>query len=575
MQILLHLIRQELLAHRGLFVAWALAQTAQSIFGITGLAGEFHRAQLSQITDQVAMLLGLLHYVGIVLLPAAIALGDPPVDESAHWRTLPIHRRQLLAAKLASVAVAVVLPIVIAQTFTLTVTGSAPWTLHLLLDLLGYLPAWLAVGFCFGALAGNWKRFAVAITSLLVGIWLLIFLVGTFNHRSDASDGFEFFLLTLDKGLDSFLTNNLLLLGAGAGIIARYLTRLPGAWISILITLGIPASALVAPRLLASFIPAYKAHATAGSENIQVSIEQIHVVTNHGVVRWHGDAPFSALHPEHINPPQFLLPTRLETRLWTHNAALTSFTNIAQDSFHFAGRQSIHWWDTDAIHFQERHLNLPCAVPGMTILNPPADPGEGFRLFDAPEDMALRGRGAPMRLTTELYGNVGVYVKTGVIPLRVGSTLSTHGAIIRLTALLLDGGDKTQIKLNTRHVQFMTDIDDRYVNKSSDPRRRAADLRCILVNEKRREACLPSARQWSSQNHAYPLAFQTVVLDYAIEDGSDKNRPIDAAWMSDASLHVFRAMLGRRVALTNTFENIDIFAIPRDPLPPTNEVKER
>ena len=89
---------QELLAHRGLFVAWALAQTAQSIFGITGLAGEFHRAQLSQITDQVAMLhLGRLvmsapldqildeHHVLTIQFPDSLATA-PNLAGGLGWR---------------------------------------------------------------------------------------------------------------------------------------------------------------------------------------------------------------------------------------------------------------------------------------------------------------------------------------------------------------------------------------------------------------------------------------------------------------------------------------------------------
>jgi hypothetical protein len=72
-----------------------------------------------------------------------------------------------------------------------------------------------------------------------------------------------------------------------------------------------------------------------------------------------------------------------------------------------------------------------------------------------------------------------------------------------------------------------------------------------------------------------PLAFQTTVLDYSIADGPETDRPIDREWLQGAKLHVFRAVIGRELVLSNTLENINLFTIPREPLPQHSETKFR
>ncbi|MBL6766097.1 MAG: hypothetical protein ISQ14_14170, partial [Verrucomicrobiae bacterium] len=328
MQVLLHLIKQELLAHRTLIVAWVAVQIAQSIFAITGMAGEFYRPLTSPLTEQAMMLFGVVHAIGIVLLPGAIALSDPPTDESAHWRALPVQAWQLLTTKLATVFIGVILPILCGQMFSLIYSDAGQWTADLLADQSGYLPAWIGVGFCLGAVAGDRRRFAIAIASLLVGTSLLMFVVHASSQHSHAAGRFEIAMMLLDDGLSNVFTNNLFLIGAGATILLRYFTRIHGAWLAVIFVLGVPATPLIAPRLLSGFIPALHLSTQTEIAEVRASYdppERILIVTNNAGVRWQGYSPYSALHFHGVGPSQFVMPTKLETHLWIHNEERTSF----------------------------------------------------------------------------------------------------------------------------------------------------------------------------------------------------------------------------------------------------------
>lgn len=576
MQIILHQLKRELSAQRGLLIAWSSLMVIQMLFGLTGLGGAFYGSHASPMTSQILMLLGAISAVGIVLLPAAIALIDPPTDESAHWRALPILPGQLLGAKLLAILIGVALPLVAPQLIALAFIGAGSWSQHALWDCASNLPAWMLVGFGFGALAGNWKRFAMGLAALLVGNAMLVFVISTWTG-SQITGTTHIALHLLEKGVGNILTNNVLLLGSVASILLRYFTRLRGEFIVIAFLLGLPATIYVVPSFVGSLIPAYESPSTPGSDSFSVEYDlpkQIFVVTNNSV-RWHGHVPYSGLKLKGVKPPHYLLPSHINTTVRAVNDARDHYTAIGQNWFRFPGRDSNTPWLRDPGHFMERHLSLPNAVPNLRIINPPYEAGAGFNLFDLEEHMAIRSQGTNINLEAQLRARIGTFIPIGVLPLTIGSTVSSNGTTIRLAAWLPQGGNKTQLKVNTRHVQFATEEDRPSNRRYIDPRRNPADLRYILVNKVRNEACLPSTPRSSSTKQVYSLAFQSTVLSFSIADGPKKDLPLDPDWLSAAKLHVYRAMHGRQLFLTNTMDNVDIYQIPRKSLPQKIELKYR
>lgn len=577
MQIILHQLKRELSAQRGLLIAWSSLMVIQMLFGLTGLGGAFYGSHASPMTSQILMLLGATSAVGIVLLPAAIALIDPPTDESAHWRALPILPGQLLGAKLLAILVGVALPTILTQTLALVFIGAASWSWHVILDSASNLPAWMLVGFAFGAIAGNWKGFAVGLATLLVGNAMLAFVVNTWTG-SHITSNTPVALLLFEKGIENFFSNNMLLLGSAAAVILRYFTRLRGELIVIAFVLGMPATVLIAPVLVGSLVPDYRSPETLDREEFSVAYdlpEQIIVVTNNNITRWHGHVPYSGLKLQGVKSPHFLAPSQLNTTVWAVNDARDSYSMIGQDWFRFPGRDSIAPWLRNPAHFMERHLSLPNAIPDFRIINPPHEAGDGFNLFDIQESTALLNQGTNINLNAQLLARIGTFVPTGILPLTSGSTITSNGTTIRIAAWLPDAGNKTQIKVNTRHIQFATEEDNHSNRRYLDPRRNPADLRYILVNEARGEACLSTTPSNSSTKNSYPLAFQSSVLSFSIADGPTNDLPIASDWLQDANLHVFRALYGPQVMLTNHMNDVEIHHLPRKSPPQKIELKYR
>lgn len=577
MHIILHQFKRDLSAQRGLLIAWSLLMTAQMIFTITGLGGVFYASYASPMTSQLLMLMGAGAAFGTVLIPAAIALADPPTELSAQWRTIPIRPWQLVTAKLLTILFGVALPLMLTQILTLIFTGAQSWSWYVILDCASNLPSWMLLGFSFGALAGNWKRFTVGIAALLVGNAMLVFVINTWtgNHITPTT---SVALLLIERGIENVLTNNLFLIGSIAAILLRYFTRLRGELIVIVFLLGVPATVFVSPALLESLVPIYKPAKTPGVQDCSVEYDlpkQIFVVTNNTSIRWQGHVPYSSIKVQGANPPHFVLPSRLDTFVWAVNDARDFFTAIGQDWVRLPGPDSNAPWLRDPRHLMERHLTLSNAIPGFEIINPPYEPGEGFNLFDVEEHMALRSQGTNISLSANLTARVGTFFPTGELPLAIGSTISSNGTTVRVAAWLPDAGNQTQIKVNTRHVQFATE-DDSYSNrKYLDPRRNPTELRYFLVNEARGEACLPRTPRSSSTKHSHPLAFQSTVLSFSSADGPTNDLPIASAWLKDAKLHVFRAVLGSQLLRTNQMDNVDIYQIPRKSLPKKIELKYR
>lgn len=570
MNILLHQFNRERQSLGILLYVWLGTLALQWLIGATGLGGSFYGDRVNPLMDRTLGLLDVIKSLGIVLLPAALALADPPNDEEAQWRALPIRAGRLLAAKLLALLLWVALPLALMRYLLLVSADAGEWTGHMLLDVLSHLPAWVLLGFAFGALAGDWKRFAVGMVSLQVVAMLIVAVLQNFVHHGyDMANhpAYVFFLL-FESGIEDNFTNNFYLLAAVVAILLRYFTRLRGVWITAAFVAALPLAAVATPFFFSSWVPQFPGLKFEREDPLEAGYDRpsrMLIATNSGSVRLLGQLPYSALHLTGMTAPDHLLPLQLRSKVSATTNNGSSFSFIAADTFRFPGHVSPGNWS--ARFGLERHLTLDRAVPEMKVVNPMPDSGEGFILFNLHEPILGQFAGARFDLDTELWVVPGAYVKLGELPLRTGAVLDANGTTMRVAAWLPDAGARTQIKLNQRYVRFATERDGPYVKSSMDPRRRPSNLRFILVNKQRREACLPDTQYATSGYGIVPIAFGVTLLSYSVRDVDGRPQSVAADWLAEAELHVFRSLTGVQAVIRTRLEDLKLGQLPIEPLP--------
>jgi hypothetical protein len=238
MPLVIHQLKRELLAQRAILIPWFLLLLIQLLCVATGFAGDFNRSNTPPLLKLLFDFMDLPLVLGPLVLSAAVALADPPAEEAAHWRTLPVRPPQLLAIKLLTLVLAVALPMLLVRIVTLALVGAGDWSGYAALDFIGNMPAWILIGFSIGAVAGTWKRFALGVIGLLVDTAVLPVFLDVWEFVE--SPNLSAFLQIFERALENFVDNNLFLFGAMIMVLLRYFTRLHPALITGCFILSLP-----------------------------------------------------------------------------------------------------------------------------------------------------------------------------------------------------------------------------------------------------------------------------------------------------------------------------------------------
>jgi len=240
MKRVLHLVRFDALAMRVPLMCWAAVLVLEGVHFYLGPSHTSLATEIARTASQRG--LGILRMAGTVILTAMFVHGDPTVGSTAFWRSRPIPRGTLMAAKVLSVTLWLVLLPGLVATLTFVVLG-----LSLSLAALGGLMT--VGGQAVVALAALVA--AVVTTSLLqfiiamLGAMAIAMVVNTLLPPSYVKPGFGVFVI--NGALRSVVPLPLFVLAACA-IAYQYLTLRLRHTLAGIVCLVIIAS--VGPRLI-------------------------------------------------------------------------------------------------------------------------------------------------------------------------------------------------------------------------------------------------------------------------------------------------------------------------------------
>ena len=100
-------------------------------------------------------------------------------------------------------------------------------------DFVSYMPSWLLIGFGFGAAAGNWRRFGMSMTALLIGVMLTLLLVEVIDDLADGRMFVGMLATVLTSALEQFMVCNVFLIGAVAVVMLRFGTDKRWGWLAV------------------------------------------------------------------------------------------------------------------------------------------------------------------------------------------------------------------------------------------------------------------------------------------------------------------------------------------------------
>ena len=565
MHLTLHQLKREFLAQRTGLLIYATAITAYVICVASGFAGELDR---SQSLPLVAMVLELLETTLLILpflISAAMGIADPPVDEEAHWRALPIRPQHLLQAKFLALIIGVILPLIVARTLALAAYGLQAWLPMMFLDLFSDLPTWILLGLALGALTGDWKKLSMTVVSLFLGMFLIIL---TLNNLRSTPLGDLFHIL--EKGLQGFTTSNVFLLGTLTILGLRYFTRWSKRTLMSVFTVVVLLTIIFFPSLTRSLVPREPIHYQDNQDHVSADFErpsQLYALTN-SVPKRLANLPHSSLKIAGLPSTTFAIPLTLHSTFQVHSEDNTTITNIPSSYFRSPGQGAPILLNGTSPDLFERRVSLPSATPKHTIINPPLRKGNGFNLYEISEEQLTAHANHVFDLSVELTLQLGTYEKLAEIPLDESASLSLASGEIRLTRLQTQVTSKTQILVNELYLCFVDEDDAPYIRGNpKDSVREPDNLRYILVNENRSEACLPVKRESYRVQRLRPLSMRSTIIDYSIPIGPSKNQAPSAEWLREAKIHVFRKIPYGRTIIQMTLEDLDIKSLPLVPCP--------
>ena len=510
MQLTLHQLKREFLAHRTGLLIYATALTGYVFCAVSGFAGEFDRSQTRPL---IATLFELLEASLIIIpffLAAAMGIADPPLDEEAHWRALPVRPQHLLLAKLLALSLGVILPLLLARMLALASYGLQAWFPHLFLDLLSDTPAWVVLGLALGALTGDWKKLSMTTISILLGNMLVIFALNSLRMTS-----FGDLFRTIENGLQYFASNNVFLLGAVTILSLRFFTRWKKPTLISLFAVVVLLTTLLFPSLTRSLVPSEPTRQLANKSQVSVNIEmpsQVYGVTTSDPLRL-ANLPYSNLTIDGLSSPNYSLPLALRSTFRTRTDDKAPVKTIPSIYFRFPTRRIPILLNESSGDLLERVFSLARAVPKQTIINPPLMNKTGFDLYEIREEQLKIYGNQPLDLDVELTVQLGTFQKLAEIPLEESASVPLGSGRIRIARLQDQLTDKTQILINEQFLRFINEDDERYQYtgmKTMVPTRDPERLRYILVNESRSEACLPvKSESYRVQN---PVSYTHLTL---------------------------------------------------------------
>jgi hypothetical protein len=574
MQIVIHQFNRELLAQRTWLLVWAGVLLLQFICVGTGFSGEFVRTSTQHLTEILFDILSICLAIIPILIAASIAVADPARDEGAHWLTLPVRRRDLLLAKLLCVLVGIALPLVAVRTLTLLSGGAGMWFGASLMDFLSSYPGWMVTGFAVGAMAGSWKRFAVAMLSLLIGTVLLIFVCEILD---DALNGSVFY--RAGNTLEDCLETNLFLPGALLVIGLTYFTRMRSGYVVLGFVLVLPVTIWGIPKMTRSMVPSQRIVDRVGTTQIALQLKLPMRLLAHSEkeTRLLAHVDYEDLSWTGIDAPTYFIPERLSSRLVEAGTDRQNAFRSDTVTYEFPGSYA-RWWNGEAPDFLERKVALRQAVPGLKLINPSFEAGEGFDLFEIDRPEMELHRDKAMNLQNEIRIEVGRYEKFGELPLEIGANTASDGTRLRIVAHLPQVSGRTQFMINESYARFTGEKEHHYNRDQSfsDPRRHPANLRYILVNADRGEACLPVHRSAFRMLRLNPLSMRSTIVDFSIAVDAEKDQAISEEWLAGAKLHVFRKVRhGSRQIPITTGGPIELSKLKIEPFPKHIEMKYR
>jgi hypothetical protein len=573
MHLVIHQLKKEFLAQRTGLLAFAAVLTVYVLFAATGFAGEFERPATRPLVAIVFELLA--GAIGIIpfVLAAAIGIADPPVDEEAHWRALPIRPHHLLLSKLLVLAVGIMLPLLLVRTLALTALGLQAWFYPMLMDLLSNIPAWLALGLAIGALTGDWKKFTMTMVAILAGNALVITSLEGFRDyfRGDS-------YRILEDGLEGFATTNVFFPGAVTILVCRYFTRwkkgvLMGTFAgTILVTI------FFFPSMTRSLVPSEPVQQLAEKHQAAANVtlpSQLFTLTNSTPKRV-AHLSYTNLDLVGLSPTDFIEPLRLISTLQVHSQDGTSTTNLQTSYFDFPGSPFWYRYNSVAPALMARHLLLGRAVPSLKIINPPFGPGDGFNLYEINEEMIAPHASQKIDLSAELKVELGTYKKIAELPLDESSSVVLASGKLALVRLQPQVAGRTQILVNELYLRFVEENDHPMVRQDPmGPSRDPIRLRYILVNQSRQEACLPVKQVAYRIQRLHPLSMRSSIIDFSIPAGPSKDEAPSEEWLDGAILHVFRKLPRGKSTIQINKEDLRINSLPLLPYPKETQIDYR
>ena len=553
MKIILHQIKKEWLSQRWGFCTWYALLGIELLVVGSGFFGAFYKANHHPIGGDLSRFITVLIAIGTVLIPAALALADPPLKETASWRVLPVRSHHLLLAKLLTIVFFLLIPLCVTQLAALWLSDATMWSSAAMLNLLSSYPAWMLLGFGFGSATGSWRQFSIVMT-LFLSSWMLV--------EGPLSLG------RLEDSVRNCFENSVFLLGSVIIIVLRFFTRFHGLVLSCSFLLSVPWTVYFLPVCVRGYVPNYHTESMLTDKRITVDYAiptQMVTYENQNKAKLKGLSPYSALRIDGSDAEHFLIPYRLDSVL-----NVLPHSNPSEKK-HFGFRYRFVPWNWSSFGQRiitedldhERIFALPNLMPEMTVINPVDSSQLEFDIFDLDENALPFIRESLVDLSTHWWLQPFRFEHLGDLALESGSALSTNGATLRLVAWLPDAEDRTQIKLHIRTVDFAS---TRHARR--DPRLRVESLRFVLVNEQAGEVCSTTMLSRFLKEHEWcRVGFHSVIFNYSVADsqGSEGSAPVAIDWLENAKVRVFRFIPGTQIKVGHYMEDVRITDLPIHP----------
>ena len=559
MQIILHQIKKEWMSQRWALGIWYALLGMEVLMIGSDFLGGFKNPSRGGIGDGLSEIIKVLVAIGVVMIPAALALNDPPTEETAHWQVLPVRPLLLLVSKLLVIVVFMLVPLCLMHLVAWWLGDVLMWTGIGLADLLGSYPSWMLLGLAFGAASGSWRTFSIVMILFWSGLMLAMLLV---EGISSSNGLFMYWVYSsnLEAAIHNSFHNSVFLFGSVVLIVLRFFFRIPGKWLSAVFLVCFLMTVNLLPILVSGFVPPYQTEAMIQDKKITIEFEPPTTLlsyTNQNNIRVTGPSPYSKLTMDGLGKNYFLMPARLDATLQVYEEADPTVRR------YFSSRTSMVPSYFEHMPFENHILESMFAwrkmQQGMDVINPIESNEMDFEVFDVDSTvLKLRGNSV-VDLDMHWWVKPYRFEHIGDLLLEVGSEFSNNGTTVRLAAWLPDGEDRTQIKLHVR--TFVLPKQSREV----DPRWEVSCLRFLLINEQANQVCISTSSSYSTLSDLCHVGYHSIIRDFSLTDDSNDQRPVPDDWLENAKLRVFRVFPGAQTKVNHFMEEVNIVDLPITP----------